>query len=41
MLQNYLVCRGEISDWIAGNLCEDSVLDVFDLVVMRQELISK
>lgn len=35
MLQNYLVRRGDVTDWQAGDLCKDGKLDVFDLVVMR------
>ncbi len=41
MLQNYLVCRGDVIDWQAGDLCEDSQLDVFDMVAMRRELLNK
>lgn len=39
MLQNYLVRRGEITDWSAGDLCKDNQLDAFDIVAMRRELI--
>lgn len=39
MLQNYLVRRGDITDWRAGDLCEDNILDVFDLCVMKSCLI--
>ncbi len=39
MLQNYLVRSGEITDWQAGDLCQDSKLDVFDLVHMKKFLI--
>ncbi len=41
MLQNYLVRRGEVTDWNVGDLCKDNHLDVFDLVAMRKELISQ
>lgn len=40
MLQNYLVRRGEVTDWQAGDLCKDNQLDVFDLIAMRRELIN-
>jgi len=39
MLQNYLVRRGEVIDWSAGDLCKDSMLDVFDLCLMKRELL--
>ena len=28
-------------DWKAGDLCEDDRLDVFDIVLMRRELIER
>lgn len=40
MLQNYLVRRGDVTDWSAGDLCTDNVLDVFELLAMRKELIN-
>lgn len=38
MLQNYLVRGGNVTDWQAGDLCQDNKLDVFDLVIMKTEL---
>ena len=29
----------QLPDWKAGDLCDDGRLDVFDLVLMRQELV--
>ncbi len=40
MLQNFLVRNGELTDWQAGDLCNDRKIDVFDSVAMRQELIT-
>jgi len=40
MLSNQLLRSGEVTDWQVGDLCEDNVLDAFDLAVMRQELIA-
>lgn len=41
MLQNYLVHRGAVTDWQAGDLCEDNKLDIFDLCIMKQKLLNK
>lgn len=41
MLQNYLVLNGNITDWQAGDLCNDSKLDVFDLVLLKKMIIEK
>lgn len=41
MLQNYLVRRGDITDWKAGDLYEDNILDAFDLCIMKRELLSQ
>ncbi|MBE6856362.1 MAG: hypothetical protein E7500_02880 [Ruminococcus sp.] len=41
MLQNYLVRNGNITDWQAGDLCNDSKLDVFDLVLLKKMIIEK
>ena len=38
MLQQWLLCSGDITDAHAGDLCEDSVLNVFDLIFMRNKL---
>lgn len=41
MLQNYIVHRGDVADWQSGDLCEDGRLDVFDLIAMKNKLISR
>lgn len=38
MLQKWLLCVGEITDWQAGDLCTDGRLDGFDLCMMKREL---
>ncbi|MBR1384015.1 MAG: carbohydrate-binding domain-containing protein, partial [Ruminococcus sp.] len=39
-MQDFLLGRGTLNDWKAGDLCEDDRIDVFDLVLMRRKLIS-
>ena len=41
LLQRWLLAKPdtELKNWQAGDLCEDSSLDVFDLCVMRKKLI--
>lgn len=39
MLQKWLVKAGEITDWQAGDLCEDGKLNIFDLCAMKRLLI--
>lgn len=39
MMQKWLLGDGNLTDWKAGDLCEDEIIDVFDLVRMRQEII--
>lgn len=43
LLQKWLLAvpDTELADWKAGDLCEDEKLDVFDLCLLRHELISK
>lgn len=41
MLQKWLLNAGEINNWYAGDLCEDEVLNVFDLCIMKQMLLSQ
>lgn len=38
MLQKWLLCAGDITDSAAGDLCEDGVLDVYDLSLLKQEV---
>lgn len=40
MLQKWLLCNGEITDWEAGDLCEDGILNAFDLRAMKQMLLA-
>lgn len=40
MLQNYVLKKGELNDWKAGDLCGDSVIDAFDLAAMRKLIMS-
>ena len=43
LLQRWLLAipDTELNDWRAANLCRDNRLDVFDLCLMRSELIAK
>lgn len=41
MMKDYLLGSGDLNDWKAGDLCEDGKIDVFDFILMRQELIQK
>ncbi len=41
MLQKWLLGSGELTDWTAGDLCEDGVINAFDMVLMRKLLIDK
>ncbi len=42
-LQKWLLCipDAKVADWKAGDLCEDDQLDVFDLCLMKRELLEK
>lgn len=39
MLQKWLLGTGDLTDWKAGDLYEDDVINVFDLCLMKRELI--
>lgn len=41
MMQKYLLGRTELTDWQAGDLCEDGIIDIFDMCIMRSELLTK
>lgn len=41
MLQKWLLNAGDITDWQAGDLCEDEKLNVFDLCVTKSEMLKK
>ena len=38
MMQKWLLCSDDLTDWKAGDLCEDNVINVFDLCLMKQML---
>lgn len=40
MLQKWIMGSGELTDWKAGDLCEDGVIDIFDLCIMKKMLVS-
>lgn len=39
MLEKWLLGSGNITDWKAGDLCDDDILDVYDMCLMREEII--
>ncbi len=39
MLEKYLLGTGTLTNWQAGDLLEDEKIDVFDLIVMRKEIV--
>ncbi len=41
MLQKWLLDAGDITDWQAGDLCKDEILDTFDLCRMKKLLIEQ
>lgn len=43
MLQKWLIAApgATLTDWKAGNLCKDDIINVFDLCLMKQKLINK
>lgn len=41
MLQKYLLSTSDITNWQAGDLYEDGILDVFDLCEMKKEFLNK
>ncbi len=40
MMQNYVLMKGTLTDWTAGDLCQDGMIDTFDVVAMRKMLVS-
>lgn len=40
MMQQFLLGAGTLTDWQAGDLCEDGLIDVFDVCLMRKELVN-
>lgn len=41
MMQKYLLRKGSLVNWKAGDLSEDKIIDSFDLALMRKLLISR
>jgi arabinan endo-1,5-alpha-L-arabinosidase len=41
MMQKYLLRAGDLTDDFAGDLCEDGVINAFDLAVMKRMLLAK
>ncbi len=41
MMQKYLLGVGDLTDWEAGDLCKDSVINVFDLAAMKKALLAE
>lgn len=39
MMQKWLLNIGSLIDWKAGDLCEDQVINGFDLCIMKQKMI--
>lgn len=39
MLQKWLLGAGELTNWKAGDLCEDNIINAFDLCLMKRKLI--
>lgn len=40
MMQNYLLGNGTLKEWQLGDMDNDGELDVFDYIIMRQELLN-
>lgn len=40
MMQKYLLGSGTLTDWEAGDLCKDGKIDVFDMCLIRELIIS-
>lgn len=41
MLQKWLLCTGELNNWEAADICKDDRIDVFDLCIMKRELLNQ
>ena len=41
MLEKYLLGAGTLIDWQAGDLCNDGIIGVFDIIEMRKEIIKQ
>jgi hypothetical protein len=40
MLEKFLLGAGTLTDWQAGDLCNDGKIDVFDMIEMRKMFVS-
>lgn len=40
MMQKWLICAGDLTDWKAGDLYSDNIINVFDLCLMRRKLLT-
>lgn len=38
-LRTWLLKKGELTDWELGDICQDGVIDAFDLSLMRRMLL--
>ena len=36
MLQKWLLCGGNLTDWMNIDFCEDNKIDVFDIIIMKR-----
>lgn len=41
MMQKWLLCSGNLTDWKAGDLFKDNIIDIYDLCLMKRMLIEK
>ena len=41
MMQRFILGNCRLTNSTAGDLCKDGILDVFDLIIMKQELVRK
>lgn len=41
MMQKFMLNAGDLTDSAAGDLCEDGVINAFDLAIMKRELLRK
>ena len=41
MMQKWLVCSGNLTDWKAGDISHDNIINVFDMCLMRRMLIEQ
>ncbi len=40
MMQKFLLNTGDLTDWTAGDLCEDDMINAFDLAIMKRMLLA-